>query len=184
MKDVTKAPASGKGSKRTAQQTTAQQTTVQQADVQQAALLVADKTTGTSKRAPRRNAAVRQANAAEGLRGEGDTIGIDIGDRVSQFCRLDASGEIAEQGKLHTSAASLEKHFAKLPSAVIALEAGTQSGWIARLLRRFGHKAIGDRLRVSGFSVQGHPGGFRDRRVNLETPGMRRTRPFLLTPDP
>ena len=69
-------------------------------------------------------------------------MGIDVGDRVSQFCRLDAAGEIAEQGRLHTTAASMEKHFAKLPAAVIALEAGTQSGWIARLLRHFGHQVI------------------------------------------
>lgn len=72
----------------------------------------------------------------------GETIGLDVGDRVSQFCRLDAAGEIAEQGRLHTTAASMEKHFAKLPAAVIALEAGTQSGWIARLLRHFGHQVI------------------------------------------
>jgi transposase len=72
----------------------------------------------------------------------GETVGIDVGDRVSQFCRLDAAGQIAEQGRLHTTAASMEKHFAKLPAAVIALEAGTQSGWIARLLRHFGHQVI------------------------------------------
>ena len=58
----------------------------------------------------------------------GETVGLDVGDRVSQFCRLDAAGEIAEEGRLHTNAASIEKHFAKLPAAVIALEAGTQSG--------------------------------------------------------
>lgn len=80
------------------------------------------------------------AEAANGLSGE--TIGLDVGDRVSQFCRLDLAGEIAEEGRLHTTAASMEKHFAKLPAAVIALEAGTQSGWIARLLKRFGHQVI------------------------------------------
>lgn len=62
----------------------------------------------------------------------GDTVGIDVGDLVSQFCRLDAAGEIAAEGRLHTNAASIEKHFARLPKALIALEAGTHSGWIAR----------------------------------------------------
>ena len=63
------------------------------------------------------------------------------GDRVSQFCPLDAAGEIAEEGRLHTNAASIEKYFAKLPAAVIALEAGTQSGWMARLLRRLAQRS-------------------------------------------
>lgn len=71
-----------------------------------------------------------------------ETIGIDVGDRVSQFCRLDASGEIIEQGRFHTNATSVEKHFAKLPSAVIALETGTHSGWIARMLKMCGHHVV------------------------------------------
>ena len=75
---------------------------------------VVGKTTGASKSAPRRSAAQRETEEADGLSREADTIGIDVGDRVSQFCRLDASGEIAEQGKLHTNAAGFEKHFAKL----------------------------------------------------------------------
>ncbi|MCC7341214.1 MAG: hypothetical protein IT170_09015 [Bryobacterales bacterium] len=50
----------------------------------------------------------------------GETIGLDVGDRLSQFRRLDAAGEIAGEGRLHTNAASIEKHFAKLPAAVAA----------------------------------------------------------------
>ena len=72
----------------------------------------------------------------------GETVGLNVGDRVSQFCRLDPAGEIAEEGRLHTTAAGVEKHFAKLPAAVIALEAGTHSGWIARLMKKFGHHVV------------------------------------------
>ncbi|MCC6264512.1 MAG: hypothetical protein IT169_13120 [Bryobacterales bacterium] len=72
----------------------------------------------------------------------GESIGLYFGDRVSQFCRLNLAGEIAGEGRLHANTASIEKHFAKLLAAVIALEAGTQSGWIARLLRHFGHQVI------------------------------------------
>jgi hypothetical protein len=38
-----------------------------------------------------------------------------LADRVSKFGRLDPAGEIAEDGRLHTTAAGVEKHFAKLP---------------------------------------------------------------------
>jgi hypothetical protein len=63
---------------------------------------------------------------ANGLSGE--TIGLDVGDRVSQFCRLDAASEIAEEGRLHTNAASLEKYFVKLPAAVIAFPPVNRQG--------------------------------------------------------
>ena len=36
---------------------------------------------------------------------------------------------------MHTNAASVEKRFAKMPAAVMALEAGTHSGWMARVLK-------------------------------------------------
>ena len=83
-----------------------------------------------------------EAGNAEGPKLSGETVGIDVGDRFSQFCRLDVTGEILEEARLHTNTASIEKHFSKLPPAVIALEAGTHSGWIARMLRLFGHKVI------------------------------------------
>ena len=69
-----------------------------------------------------------------------DTIGIDIGDKVSQFCRLDVDGEVADQQRFHTNTESLKKHFAKLPKARIALEASTHSGWMARQLKQYGHE--------------------------------------------
>ncbi|MCW5963620.1 MAG: hypothetical protein KIT83_06250 [Bryobacterales bacterium] len=43
-----------------------------------------------------------------------DTIGIDIGDKVSQFCRLDVDGEVADQQRFTSTPRSLKRH---LPSS-------------------------------------------------------------------
>lgn len=91
-----------------------------------------------NKPAARTKAAKADGSTSDSL-AQIDTIGIDVGDRVSQFCRLSPEGEILEETRFHTNAASVEKHFAKMPPARIALEAGTQSGWMARMLKKLGH---------------------------------------------
>ncbi len=68
------------------------------------------------------------ADTVESVNGSsGETIGIDVGERASQLCRLDPAGEIADEARLQTNAASIERHFAKLPAAATALGAGPQS---------------------------------------------------------
>ncbi|MCW5963630.1 MAG: hypothetical protein KIT83_06305 [Bryobacterales bacterium] len=69
-----------------------------------------------------------------------DTIGIDIGDKVSQFWLTDVDGEVADQQRFHTNTESLKRHFRCLPKARIALEASTAFGWMARQLKQYGHE--------------------------------------------
>ena len=71
----------------------------------------------------------------------GETIGIDLGDKVSRYCVLDQDGEVMEEGIFRNQASSLEKHFGGEPRR-IALEAGAQSAWISRELQRLGHEVI------------------------------------------
>ena len=47
-----------------------------------------------------------------------------------------------EEGRIQTTAAALEKHFASEPRMRIALEAGTHSPWVSRLLKSYGHQVI------------------------------------------
>lgn len=70
------------------------------------------------------------------------TIGIDLSDRASAFCILDAEGAVAGEGKLRTTRAAFEQQFAALAPARVALEAGTHSGWVSRLIEAFGHEVI------------------------------------------
>ena len=69
-------------------------------------------------------------------------VGLDLGDRHSHYCILSSSGEVMEEGRIQTTAASLEKHFGSEARMRIALEAGTHSPWVSRLLKRFGHQVI------------------------------------------
>lgn len=67
-------------------------------------------------------------------------IGIDLGDRISQYVVLDDAGERVADGRLPTSAEAFEKRFGTMASKVIAIETGTHSPWVCRLLRRLGHR--------------------------------------------
>ena len=60
-----------------------------------------------------------------------ETIGIDLGDKVSRYCIVDPDGEVVEEGNFRNQASSIEKHFGDRPRR-IALEAGAQSAWISR----------------------------------------------------
>ena len=70
------------------------------------------------------------------------TIGLDLGDRSTAFCVLDTDGAIVAEGKLKTTQAAIDQQFASLAPARVALEAGTHSGWISRLIESHGHEVI------------------------------------------
>ena len=54
---------------------------------------------------------------------------------------MDREGEVVEEGSFRNQASSIEKHFGGEPRR-IALEAGAQSAWISRELKRLGHEVI------------------------------------------
>jgi len=70
------------------------------------------------------------------------TVGIDVSDRFSHYCAIDDDGQIGVRGRIGTTAEAFELEFAKVPHTTIAIEAGTHSAWIARLLMRLGHEVI------------------------------------------
>lgn len=70
-----------------------------------------------------------------------ETVGIDLGDKVSRYCVLDPDGDVVEEGVFRNQLSSIEKHFVGLRRRV-ALEAGAQSAWISRELKRLGHEVI------------------------------------------
>jgi transposase len=70
-----------------------------------------------------------------------ETIGIDLGDKMSRYCIVNEQGEVVEDGGFRNQVSSIEAHFSGAPRK-IALEAGAQSAWISRELKRLGHEVI------------------------------------------
>lgn len=70
------------------------------------------------------------------------TIGLDLGDRTSRYCILDAGGEVLSEGELPTTKTGLNSLFGKMPCSRVALEVGTHSPWVSRQIAGLGHEAI------------------------------------------
>src|SRR5208337_4163601 len=68
------------------------------------------------------------------------TIGLDLGDRNSWYCAVDEAGQIQREQRVSTSAKALREVFGAMLRSRIALEIGTHSPWISRLLSELGHE--------------------------------------------
>jgi transposase len=83
-----------------------------------------------------------QAFNNEIFKGQKLTIGLDLGDRWSFYCVLEEAGKIILEQKVPTTPEAIQQTFAKIPRSLIALETGTHSPWVSRLLTELGHKVI------------------------------------------
>jgi len=70
------------------------------------------------------------------------TIGLDMGDKWSYYCVLDASGDVLLEQKVSTAPKAMRDVFGSMPRCRIALETGTHSPWVSRLLSELGHEAM------------------------------------------
>ena len=71
------------------------------------------------------------------------TAGLDIGDKHSYLCLIDQeSGEVMEEGRLRTTPEAFRRRFASEGLMRIAIEAGTHSPWVSRLLEECGHEVL------------------------------------------
>jgi transposase len=70
------------------------------------------------------------------------TIGLDLGDRFSSYCILDEVGKILREQKVPTTSVEMKQTFGRMVRSRIALETGTHSPWVSRLLTELGHEVI------------------------------------------
>ncbi len=73
---------------------------------------------------------------------EAEVIGIDLGDRASHFVGLNRSGEVVATGRATTTATAIANEFGAIGPKLIAIETGTHSPWVSRLLTQLGHRVV------------------------------------------
>lgn len=89
----------------------------------------------------------RRESSKQGVKGaktrQGSiTIGMDLGDKASCCCAIDESGEVLFERSVATTKKGMAEMFGALSDCRIALEVGTHSPWVSRLLASFGHEVI------------------------------------------
>ncbi len=108
------------------------------------------------------------------------TIGLDLGDRNSWYCVVDEAGQIQLEQRVRTTAKGLREVFGAMARSRIALEIGTHSPWISRLLSELGHEVIvanARKVRLIGESRK------KDDRLDAQTLArLARIDPELLSP--
>ena len=99
------------------------------------------------------------------------TAGIDLGDRHSHLCLIDTqSGEVVEEGRIPTTQKGFERRFFGCDPMRVAIEAGTHSPWVSRLLERCGHEVLVANARKLGLI---HAGGRKNDRLDAENLATR-----------
>ena len=71
------------------------------------------------------------------------TAGLDLGDKYSYLYVLEAdSGEFVEEGRLRTTPEDLRRRFDSEQKLKVAIEVGTHSTWVSRLLEGCSHQVL------------------------------------------
>jgi len=108
------------------------------------------------------------------------TIGLDVGDRNSWYCVLDEAGQIEREQRVRTQGKALREVFEGMARSRMALETGTHSPWISRLLSELGQEVIvahARKVRLIGESRK------KDDRLDAQTLArLARIDPELLCP--
>ena len=70
------------------------------------------------------------------------TIGLDLGDKSSRYCVLNEEGEVVLERSVGSTKKAMTQVFGGMPRCRIAMEVGTHSPWLSRLLQKLGHEVI------------------------------------------
>jgi transposase len=70
------------------------------------------------------------------------TVGLDVSDRYTQVCGIDADGAVVLEERIRTTPAAVERWLASKPRLRVVLEVGTHSPWLSRVLARGGHEVL------------------------------------------
>jgi transposase len=67
---------------------------------------------------------------------------MDLGDKTSRYCVLDENGGVVKEGSVGTTKKTMIQVFGPMKRCRMAIEVGTHSPWVSRLLKELGHEVI------------------------------------------
>lgn len=71
------------------------------------------------------------------------TAGMDLGDKYTHLCLIDTeNGAVIEESRLRTTPEAIRRRFDSEQPLHIAIEVGTHSPWVSRLLEECGHEVL------------------------------------------
>src|ERR1700732_4467756 len=70
------------------------------------------------------------------------TVGVDLGDRWSNYCILGLEGETLVEGQLRTTQEDIAEFFQALNAARVVFEVGTHSPWVQEVIGGCGHEVL------------------------------------------
>ena len=90
---------------------------------------------------------MKKHNKTEGQQGsgkypEGCTVGLDVGDEYTHAAVINGQGELLIEERMRTREPEMRKWLSSGPAALVALETGTHSRWIAKVAGECGHEVI------------------------------------------
>jgi transposase len=72
----------------------------------------------------------------------GLTIGLDLGDKHTEACVVDGSGEVVETFRVRTTEPALDRALSRFEASRVVLEVGTHSPWVSRRVTALGHEVV------------------------------------------
>ena len=81
---------------------------------------------------------------------DGLTVGVDLGDRLSNYCILDLEGETLAEGQLRTTQEDFAEFFRSMPNARVVVEVGTHWAWTQEVIGGCGARGGGGESALDG----------------------------------
>ena len=124
--------------------------------------------------------ATGQLRRIGGLDGKQVWIGMDLGDRFSEICILNNEGAVERRERIETTRVAMHGFFQIFAGMPIAVEAGTHSPWVSRLLFECGlHVTVANAREVRKIHQSDHKN---DRSDSETLARILRLDPKLLAP--
>jgi transposase len=70
------------------------------------------------------------------------TVGMDMGDKNHVVCELDEEGNVVRRGSVMNTANGIRRYFGGRAPCRVAMEAGTHSRWVSRIVEELGHEVL------------------------------------------